>query len=162
MVAQNASDGNDAIDAASTAVKFIFSWVILMPIAVIITGKLLALILKLPVQSKQAFYIRVPPLLTLRADNEEVIWGFIGFFVTLVSMGVIFGKSAYALFKDRFGVDPGHFNALCVFSSLTAVVISVALYLLIRGLGRLPRDDIAAEHERLIESLTPRDGEDGK
>ena len=100
----NGGDTTTISEPLADALKFIFSWVVLMPIAVIITGKLLAQTLKLPVRSKQFFRIHVPLVFTLQADNDEVVLGFVGFIFNLLVIGVLFGESAW--FNHRRLLEP--------------------------------------------------------
>src|SRR5688500_8373310 len=116
-----------AYDHLEKAIKFIFSWVVLMPISVIIGGKLLAQVLKLNVRSTQLFKITIPRLFIIQATDSEVIMGFTGFIITLVLIAVPAGPTAYAMFVKQFGVDPGHFNSLCVLSSFATVMWTFAL-----------------------------------
>ena len=112
-------------DAADT----LFSWAVLMPIAVIVSGKLLAKPIKFSVDSEQSFKISIK-LLNIQATGGEVILGFTGFFITLFGFGTFGGKEIYNLVKDNYGIDPGHFNSLCMFSSFTTVIWSAAVFLL--------------------------------
>ena len=146
-----------AYDQLEKAIKFIFSWVVLMPIAVIIGGKLLAQVLKLNVRSTQLFRIAIPRMFEIKATDSEVIMGFTGFIITLVFIAVPAGPKAYNLFRTQFGVDPGHFNSLCVLSSFATVIWTFALYLLLLLTGKLREatpDPIATEHEELIDRLS--------
>lgn len=135
------------------SIKTIFSWVILMPIAVIVSGKLLSQRFKLASGSTQIFRISIIGLFEIRADDDEVILGFSGFFVTLFLVAIIAGKLIYERFKLQFGLDPGQFNCLCIFSSFATVVWSFALYLL-AGATKGPMGPVRNEHAELIEKIT--------
>jgi hypothetical protein len=117
-----------AVNWLEPLIKFVFSWVILMPIAVIISGKLLAKPIRLSVTSKQNFEIPLR-ILTMRATGGEVVLGFTSFIVMLLLVGVFFGQAAYALVKTNFGIDPGQFNALCMLSSFISVAISFLIFI---------------------------------
>jgi hypothetical protein len=143
--------------------KYIFSWAVLMPIAVIISGKLLALPFKVPVETDQRFVVPIPKILHLQANNGEVILGFAGFIITLVFIALAGGKPAYELFKSHFGIDPGHFNSLCILSSFLTVIWSVSLWLGNLVLSKRRKDPAAAERDELILKLAEKlNSEDGK
>jgi hypothetical protein len=105
--------GKDNLDYGWVAdiADTLFSWAVLMPIAVIVSGKLLAKPINFTVDSEQSFKISIK-LLNIQATGGEVILGFTGFFITLFGFGTFGGKEIYALVKDNYGIDPGHFNAL--------------------------------------------------
>lgn len=117
------------LDWIEVIIRFVFSWIILMPISVIITGKLLAKPIKFSVTSKQVFQIPLR-ILIIQATGGEVVLGFTGFIITLFILGVADGPDAYALVKTNFGIDPGQFNSLCMLSSFITVAWSFALFLL--------------------------------
>src|SRR5258708_2449024 len=73
----------------SSALAFIFSWLVLLAIAVITSGKLLSKTIKLTEGSKQLFRISLPRVLTVQAADDEVILGFTGFFITFLSIGFL-------------------------------------------------------------------------
>ena len=127
-----------------------------MPVAVIVSGKLLSQRFKLDVGDAQLLRIPIFGLLVIQAGGAEVILGFSGFLLTLFFLAVLAGKTVYALFCYQFGVDPGQFNALCVFSSFATVVWSVLLYLLtVSRTGVL--DSVKKEHDALIQALSKHD-----
>jgi hypothetical protein len=140
-----------------TAIKFLFSWAVLMPICVIIGGKLLAKVLKLTFTTTQLFKITIPRMFVIQATDNEVIMGFTSFIITLVLIAIPAGPRAYLMFREQFGIDPGHFNSLCVLSSFSTVIWTFALYVLLFVAGRLKAstpDPIAEEHEKLIDQLS--------
>ncbi|WP_344572186.1 hypothetical protein [Winogradskya humida] len=144
----------------SISVRFIFSWVILMPIAVIAGGKLLGQLFKLDGQDDDSFRIRVPPVLKFSAKKEEVLLGVALFIIDLFLVGAFFGEDTYLLFKREFGVDPGQFNSICTFSSFLSVLVSTTILLVSKGFGQLRRirpDPVIKEHEELIEQLRKDD-----
>lgn len=139
-------------------IKSVFSWVVLMPIAVILTGKILAKLIRFSVGTKQLFRIPLKHVV-VQATGGEVVLGFAAFIVTLLLMGVIAGPGAYELVKKNYGIDPGHFNALCMLSSFVSVAVSFGIFLLGRLLHRwISLGFIAnqAEYERTIERLARR------
>jgi hypothetical protein len=144
------------IEKITNIFKTIFSWAVLMPIAVIISGKLLAQPLKISIDTDQYFAIPIPKILYLRANGGEVILGFAGFIITLVLTAIIGGQSAYIMFRDRFGIDPGQFNSLCIFSSFMTVIWSVLIWLLTFLLSKAKQsapDPVAQERDELIIKL---------
>lgn len=151
------------IDYLESVFKFIFSWVLLMPIAVIVSGKIVGTLLKMPRQHKQFFRIPIPRVLNLEARGDEVVFGFVAFFLNFLAIAMPAGKPAYRMFVDRFGPDPGQFNALCILASFTAVATSLLLVLIARGtaLLRSRTDGTVREHGRLVEKIA-RDKDSGE
>jgi hypothetical protein len=111
-------------------VKFIFSWVILLPIGVIISGKMLTQRLKLQVGTGHLIRISVPKVLTVQATGAEVILGFTWYIICLLLLGITFGTMMHTFVVAHFGIDPGQFNALGFMSSLFAASISFVIFLL--------------------------------
>jgi hypothetical protein len=136
--------------------RFIFSGLVLMAISVIICGKFLAQRIRLSVRSRQIF--RIPlVILHISATDDEVILGFTGLIITLALTGSAFGKQGHLFFVDRFGIDPGQFNSLCILSAFLAVVWSFALFLILGVRSQSPLGPVAAKHQTMIENLTPAD-----
>ncbi len=129
--------------------KFLFSWIVLLPIGVIVSGKLLAQRFRLPDNMPQQLKIQLRGVVLIQSNNGEVILGFAAFIITLLLIGVSAGRDAYEFFSSHFGIDPGFFNALCILSSFTAVLWSAAIYLI----SAQPRPSETAEHEKLIDKL---------
>ena len=128
MAKNNVPDTGD-YGWVSEAAETLFSWAVLMPIAVIVSGKLLAKPIKFSVDSEQSFKISIK-LLNIQATGGEVILGFAGFIITLFGFGTFGGKAIYELVKANYGIDPGHFNSLCMFSSFTTVIWSTIVFML--------------------------------
>lgn len=146
---------DEHITAATAFIKFIFSWVILLPIAIIVSGKFLTKPIFFSVNTKQLFKIEIG-ILKIQATDEEVILGFAGFIITLFVSAMYGGKDVYELVKGRFGIDPGQFNSLCIFSSFSMVVWSCALFFIIelaRHFLSGPREKELIERDKLIEKL---------
>jgi len=157
--AMNSDSQLNTYQQLEIAIKFLFSWVVLMPICVIIGGKILAKILKLTFTTSQLFKITIPRMFVIQATDNEVIMGFTGFIITLVLIGVPAGPRAYHMVRDQFGIDPGHFNSLCVLSSFSTVIWTFVLYVLLFVAGRIKEsapDPIADEHEQLIDRLSSK------
>lgn len=151
----NIATDSDALHHVFTAVKAIFSWIILMPIAVIVSGKLLAYRFKLGGASKQLFRIPIVGLFHIQADNDEVVLGFSGFLLTLFFSGGLAGHAIHRFFQYQFGIDPGQFNTLCVFSSFATVVWAFFLYLLTSSRTG-PLGDVVEEHTRLLDKVSKK------
>jgi hypothetical protein len=147
------------LDNLLVVFKWIFSWVILMPIAVIISGTLLAKRFRFDVASRQHFIIPIPKVLRMEATDEEVILGFAGFFITLVIIALSCGQGVYVLFRSQFGIDPGQFNSLCILSSFITVIWSVIIWLTDKARTALP-DPSALERDELILRLGKDEGDE--
>jgi hypothetical protein len=140
------------IDQLTKILRAIFSWGVLMPIAVIVSGIFLSKPFRLQVESQQQFRIPIPKIFHLEATGGEVILGFAGFILTLVPLGLIGGQSIYNFFKVQFGIDPGQFNSLCVLSSFITVIWSVALWLIHKALTK-PRDPVTSKRDEQIKNI---------
>lgn len=153
---------NEYIAAIAEVVKFIFSWVILLPIAIIVSGKFLTKPVSFTVNSKQLFKIEIG-ILKIQATDEEVILGFAGFIITLFISAMYGGKDVYEVVKGGFGIDPGQFNSLCIFSSFSMVLWSCVLFLTIeiaRYIFQGGKEKEIEERDQLIERL--RKDKEGK
>lgn len=147
----------EKFDWLTDTIKTIFSWVILMPISVIISGKLLSQPFRLTVGPDEFFTVPIPKILFIRATGSEVIFGFTGFIITLLLLGLLAGPSAYVTFRSRFGLDPGQFNSLCILSSFITVIWSTMIWLVFTKLHKARRIDLTIqERDRLIEELAQR------
>jgi len=148
--------GSSNFSLLESAIKFIFSWVALMPIAVIVSGHFLSQVFRLNrSRNPQFFRIPIPRVIEIRADGDSVLLGFSGFLITLFLVAVLAGKAVYELFKMQFGIDPGQFNALCIFSSLATVLWSSVVFLIRRGPIK-ETQELTQEHDRLIEQVTAK------
>lgn len=154
---------NEFTGYLESSLRFLFSWMALMPIAVIVSGKITSATLKLPRQSRQLFRITIPKVFNLEARGDEVVFGFATFFVNFLVIAALAGKPAYQMFTDRFGLDPGQFNALCILSSFTSVTASILLVSATRIFGRLrSRTDASArEYEMAVERIAEEHSEEG-
>lgn len=141
------------IDQLLIVLKTIFSWIVLMPIAVIISGIFLSKPFKLQVDSEQKFRIPIPRIFHLQATGGEVILGFAGFIITLLPVSLIGGQSVYAFFRVQFGIDPGQFNSLCILSSFITVVWAVLLWLINEARAKTP-DPLAEKRDQQIMQLS--------
>ena len=145
-----------------SVIKIVFSWVILMPIAVMVSGKLMAQTVKLSGQHGQLFQISIPKVIKIRANNDEVILGFGLFIVLLAIDGMVAGQVLYRLIVTNFGIDPGHFNALCIFSAFASVFLSGFVYGLSGCVALLRRrgDPQLRKYEQTIERLAAEKRQD--
>ncbi|WP_385880418.1 hypothetical protein [Umezawaea endophytica] len=141
------------------AFRFFFSYVVLAPVAVIIAGKLAAQGLRLSGQNGQLFQVKIPAVVTIRASNQEVTFGFTFYLICLLVAGLGAGRTIHQLFVERFGVDPGQFTSLCVFSSLMAITSSALMLAVIRLSNRVrSRSERALKekYRKVLEELKRR------
>lgn len=162
-VGKGQDGAQQGIDALDDALKYIFSWAALTPIAIIVSGRYLGQLFKLPGRRKQFFQISIPRIICVRAQDDEVILGFSVFFVFLVSIGFVGGKSAPSMLQSDFGASLGQFNSICVLSALGTLMAAILLYVMTRGLGHLRRraDSTAQERDQIIKQLPRRSRGDG-
>lgn len=123
-----------------------------MPIAVIVGGKLTSQVMRLQAGSRSILRIVVPPVIDVRATDDEVIFGFSGFIIMLLTIGLPFGHRVYDLFRLQYGIDPGAFNSLCVMSSFANVLLAMILFLFSR-LRRAANNPRQLEYEKKISEL---------
>lgn len=119
----------DQFSELSELVKGVFSWVILLPISVIVSGKLLAQPIALSVVSEQLFKINLK-ILKIQSTGNEVILGFAGFIITTFILGVFAGQKVYALVKINFGIDPGQFQSICFFGAFLTVLWTAIFFVI--------------------------------
>jgi len=116
-------------ETLTEAVKFVFSWVILLAIGVIVSGKLLSQRLKLRTETGQLFRIPIKGVLTVQATGAEVVLGFTFYLLAVLLLGSTYGSSLQPWVKSHYGIDPGQFNAVGFMSSLLSVAVSFVVYL---------------------------------
>jgi hypothetical protein len=147
-----------SIAPLNDALKFIFSWVALMPLSVIVSGKLLAHIpaFRLAGQEKQDFGLRLPGVIRFFASGDEVVFGFGLFLSELFILSLVAGHGIYKLFRSDFGVNLGQFNSLCAFSALSSVVFSLLILIVALIVTRVRRasDKSLKEYDETIDKLT--------
>jgi hypothetical protein len=134
--------------------EFVFSWMVLLAIGVIVTGKLLTQRFRPDVGAGQLFRIPLKGLFTIEATGPEVILGFTWYLICLLSLGTVVGRDVQTWVKAHFGIDPGQFNALGFMSSLLSVTTSFIVYLLFGAPQHLGRDSALAEHDKVVNELT--------
>lgn len=134
-------------------VKIIFSWFILLPISVIVSGKLIAKVCKINITDKQLFEIPLK-FFVISAHGDEVIWGFTGFITIVFFIGLFWGQAIPELLNNNFGLNIAHFNALCVFCSFFLVFISFTVFSIYKIASRIKYPSPAQkEHDDLIDRL---------
>jgi hypothetical protein len=146
-------------DVLMKIILAVFSWIVLMPISVIVAGILLAKRFKLSGKTRNILRVPIPPVLVLEATGDAVILGFIGFILTLCLLALLDGPDAYLIVKVRFGVDPGQFDALCMLSAFGTVVWAVILTLLLMLLTQIgiqSQDPTAKTYAQRIDTLNRR------
>src|SRR5437016_6208137 len=104
-------------ETITDTLKFICSWIVLLAIGVIVSGKLLAQKLKIDTGPGQLFRIPIKGIFTIEATNGEVVLGVSFYLICLLFLGWAFGASLQQWVRVHFGIDPGQFNALGFVSS---------------------------------------------
>ncbi|TKF23246.1 hypothetical protein FCV43_04180 [Vibrio genomosp. F6] len=149
-------EGN--LEWIAVIIKFIFSWLILMPIAVIVSGKLLSKPINFGSDSKQVLKIPLK-IFQIEANGGEVILGFACLIIILFTVAMFGGADVYALVKENFGIDPGQFHSICFFSSLVSVIFSTLLFIthyLFTNVWTTSFVDNQSKYESTIERLAER------
>lgn len=139
-------------------IKIIFSWLILLPTSVIITGKLLSKPIKLASDSKQLLKINLK-IFHVEANGGEVILGFACLIIVIFFVAIVGGVQTYELVKASFGIDPGHFHAICFFSAMVSVILSTFLFIahyIITVVFKTSFVEDQEKYEEKIESLVKK------
>ena len=147
----------DVIADAQALLTFVFSWIVLLGIGVIVSGKLTAQHIVLGLGEDDLFSINLVAF-RIRAKGDEVSLGFVLYFFCLVAVIVLGGPEAYTILKERAGLDIGHWNSICVIASFLSI-ISAALLRIMRPV--LTRAPIVTDSERtaIIKKLQEKAGE---
>jgi hypothetical protein len=145
------SNTNELLSTATGILHFIFSWIVLLTISIIISGKFAAKAFPMGFMGDDKFVIDVY-MLKLKATGDEVTLGFSFFIVCLVACIFFGGVSAYEFFKLHSGIDIGQWNSLCVISSGACLLLSILMFFLSKLL-RSPRLVSEKEREELIKRL---------
>jgi hypothetical protein len=141
----------EQIEALTPLLSFIFSWILMLPIGVIISGIFLGALVPVPTAVGTRFVI---PLLILKieATGGEVVIGFYAYLLTFSLVLVFGGTDLYQYIKVQSSLDPGHFNSLCAASAvLSALWTSVPFF---ASLALRPRRIAPVSHTAVLESLT--------
>jgi hypothetical protein len=144
---------NDAMHLLQDFLLFFFSGLLLAAVAIILGGQWLANCLNIPRTPKALFRIPLPGFFTVEARGNEVGLGITGFVLTLLSIALPAGKEAYAIVKERIGVDLGQFNSLCVLSAFITLVWTFLIYLLLKRPWSGP-DPLLEEQQRRLENIS--------
>ena len=147
-----------SVDYLSDSLKFVFSWIALLPIAIVVSGKLIAHnpAFKLSGQDEQKFGLRLPGIIHFVATGDEVVFGFALFITEFFFFALVAGRAIYGIVKSDFGVDLGQFNSLCAFSAFSSVIVSglVLLFIALNGTMRGKNDPVLQEHASELDRLT--------
>lgn len=146
---------SSTMDIVLSVLKFIFSWIVLMAIGVIMTGKLITQRLKLTAGREMIF--RIPLVFfSIEASGPEVVLGFTFYLICVLLLGTAFGQHLNPWVKDHFGVDAGQLNALGFMSSLLSVAISFAVFMLSKAEPSGPSNELLAKHDEKVNELTEK------
>lgn len=146
-----AASTDQAIAQVQRAILGVFSWILLMAVGVIISGKLLALRIPLRLKSDDLFSINLL-LFKLRASGDEVSLGLATFILTLGPVVVLGGSAAYGFFREHTGLEIGQWNSLCAISSFFSIVVATAVWILaslIRGQPLISAEERAEQIKKL-------------
>lgn len=133
-----------SIGTLTDGLKFIFSWIALLPISIVVSGKLIAQIPAFKIfffEGNDEFGLRVPGIMRLVARNGEVVFGFTIFIIEFFALAMIAGRWVYRTVKIGFGIDLGQFDSICAFSALSSVVLAGSLFLIVAIGGAIRRND---------------------
>jgi hypothetical protein len=144
-----------AIDRLSQILGFIFSWIILLSIGVIVSGKFLAHVF--PMRGMGNNYFRIPLFIfRLEAQNDEVVLGLSGFIITLLVVAPLGGANLYHFVVASLGIDPGQFNTLCFSSAVITVAWSISLWVFTTQLPTLGKRSETEKTGDLINKIERR------
>lgn len=114
------------IEFVQEFVLAVFSWVILLAVGVIISGKLAARIVRLDFRDEDHFTINLR-ILRIRAAGDEVSLGLAMYVLSFGTCAIFGGSHIYEFFKNRTGLDIGQWNSLSASASFFCIVITVLL-----------------------------------
>lgn len=143
------------MDELGAYIQFLFSWVLLTPLSIILSGKLIAKNLILNFDTEQVFVIKIP-ILRLSAQGDEAIIGFTGYLFVFFIIGMAFGQIATDVFEKNFGLQIGQYNALACISALSFLFVSVLL-LLFFHFGSIFRGHRNNDHNDMIDRISKKD-----
>ncbi|MBP2161782.1 MULTISPECIES: hypothetical protein [Asticcacaulis] len=141
----------ELISGAMEILYFIFSWIVLLTISVIISGKFAAKAFPVGFIGDDKIAINIV-ILKMKATGDEVALGFSIFILCLAASVIFGGGAAYEYFKIHSGIDVGQWNSLCVISSAACLTISIFAYLISKLLVP-PRVISGTERQEMIEKL---------
>lgn len=153
------------IISVESALESVFSWLFLASISIITSGWFLAHPISQTIATDQKFVINLV-VLKIQATGSQVILGFGGFIITTLLSGAVAGEWIYELVKTNFGIDPGQFKSICMFSSFLTVAWSF-LFFIIHYFFNMNSSDFVEDKKQyanLLGLLSKRSkgGSDGK
>ncbi|WP_394167499.1 hypothetical protein [Photobacterium piscicola] len=152
------------ITIVESALESVFSWIFLASISIITSGWFLAHPISQTIATDQKFVINLL-VLKIQATGSQVILGFGGFIITTLLSGAVAGEWIYELVKISFGIDPGQFKSICMFSSFLTVAWSFFFFIIHYWLNMSGSDfvDDKKQYADLLGRLSRSQGKnDGK
>jgi hypothetical protein len=152
---------NEALQILQDFLLFFFSGLLLAAVAIIFGGHWLSNCLNITKTPNALFRIPIPGFFTVEARGNEVGLGITGFVITLLSITVPAGPSAYAMVQKNIGIDLGQFNSLCVLSAFVTLVWTFLVYMLVKRPWGSPDPLVEEQKRRLdeISAVTPMQGD---
>ncbi|MEZ9762344.1 hypothetical protein AB4278_05465 [Vibrio splendidus] len=147
----------DKLTDVMSVLENVFSWLLLASISIIVSGWLLAHPISQTVSTDQKFVIHLL-VLKIQATGSQVILGFGGFIITTLLSGLVAGEWVYNLVKVNFGIDPGQFKSICMFSSFVTVAWSFAFFAIHYVMSSKGSDfvDDKGKYEAQLDRITKR------
>lgn len=119
-------------------IVFIFSWIVVLPICVVLTGKFLSQVFDYKVKNDDLFAINVY-FLRIKAEKSEVMIGF-GVYLLVFFTNLLFAKEyPLSVLNDGAGLKLTKWNAVCLFSALCSSSIATLVFIVINLVPRLFR-----------------------
>jgi hypothetical protein len=142
------------IETLSPLFLFIFSWIVMLPMGVIISGIFLGSLMT--AQASEGTIFKIPLfILNIEARRNQVVAGFYAFILTFTLVIIFGGAELYIYIKERSGIDPGHFNSLCVASSVLAVIWT-SIPFVFHNCFLTPKSIAPSSHAQILEDLSNR------
>ncbi len=139
----------------------VFSSIVLTALAIIISGKLLAVRIPLGFSKSDKFGVNLF-VLNLKAIGDEASLGLLMFFASLTFVAVCFGAPQTSTYlSDRTGLNLGEWDALCFASSFFSVFCAAVFYAVFPLFSSKPIIS-STERDAQIASLTTREREEKK
>lgn len=129
MPETGASKSKGAVDNVefTKIIEYIFSWVVILPICLIVSGKLIAQSFDYKVDSSDVLNIDLR-VIKIKAEKQEVSLGF-GLYFLIFFINLIFTRDyTVNLINEGADLNISKWNALCIFSGLCSASISMIVF----------------------------------
>lgn len=148
-MAENGFDFEKGKALLEETVLLLFSWIIVLPIGVIVSGKLLSEAFSYKVDSDDIFVINLK-VFNIKAEKSEVVTGFGLYMLIFLADLVFFSEFINQVIQKNAGLNISRWNSLCIFSALCAAAVSMMAFMVLVFIPRLlPSRKIITNREEI-------------